>query len=243
MTANSSCDWPSSDPRFALTPTTRKWTPSIWMILSIGSTSAPNSRSAVCQPMTATGRLRLDFGRAHQPAALGVEAREVDVLGRHALHLRVVDRLVAVGDAAAAAGVGHHRRDQSGCSGGSRAASSSVMRGLLRTFSNSSSLRVIGNCWMLNESAPAWLRIAVLDRRVQPLNQRHHGDDRRHRDDVAEHGHERPQLGAQIASSAISADSKNLFISAAWTPCGLRAVVDLHRDRRPPCRAPSCTAR
>ncbi len=42
------------------------------------------------------------------------------------------------------------------------------MRGLLRTFSNSSSLRVIGNCWMLNESAPAWLRIASLTEAFRP---------------------------------------------------------------------------
>ena len=55
ITANSSCDWPSTEPRLALTPTTRKWTPSIWMILSSGSAS-PNSRSAVPQPMTVTGR-------------------------------------------------------------------------------------------------------------------------------------------------------------------------------------------
>src|SRR5262252_7589696 len=42
------------------------------------------------------------------------------------------------------------------------------MRGLERTFSNSSSLRVIGNCWMLNESAPAWLRIACFTDAFRP---------------------------------------------------------------------------
>ena len=42
------------------------------------------------------------------------------------------------------------------------------MRGLLRTFSNSSSLRVIGYCWMLNESAPAWLRIACFTEAFSP---------------------------------------------------------------------------
>ncbi len=46
--------------------------------------------------------------------------------------------------------------------------SSIEMRGLLRTLSNSSSLRVIGNCWMLNESAPAWLRIADLTDAFSP---------------------------------------------------------------------------
>ena len=81
MTANSSCDWPRSEPFFALTPTTRKWTPSIWIVLSSGST-APNSRSAVSQPSDGDRPLRVDFGRAHQPAALGVEAREVDVVAR-----------------------------------------------------------------------------------------------------------------------------------------------------------------
>ena len=54
MTANSSCELPRSDPRFALTPITLKWTPSICSVLSIGS-CVPNRRSAVCQPMTATG--------------------------------------------------------------------------------------------------------------------------------------------------------------------------------------------
>src|SRR6266850_1076546 len=91
-------------------------------------------------------------------------------------------------------------------------ASFAVMRGLLRTFSNSSSLRVIGNCWMLNESAPAWLRIASLTEAFRPwmsdttaiievtatmlpstvINDRSFAD--------------------QMASSAISADSRNLFM-------------------------------
>ena len=55
-TMNSSWEWPSIEPFLLLTPTTRKCTPSIWMILSSGSTSVPNRRSAVCQPRTATGR-------------------------------------------------------------------------------------------------------------------------------------------------------------------------------------------
>src|SRR5690349_17214492 len=46
--------------------------------------------------------------------------------------------------------------------------SSRVTRGLPRTFSNSSSLRVIGNCWMLNESAPAWFRIACFTDALSP---------------------------------------------------------------------------
>src|SRR5947208_15591824 len=46
--------------------------------------------------------------------------------------------------------------------------SSSETRGFERTLSNSSSLRVIGNCWMLNESAPAWLRIACFTEALRP---------------------------------------------------------------------------
>src|SRR5476649_244211 len=90
--------------------------------------------------------------------------------------------------------------------------SSSEMRGLPRTLSNSSSLRVTGNCWMLNESAPAWLRIADFTDAFSPwiidttamievtatmlpstvMNDR--------------------SLADQIASSAIIADSKILFM-------------------------------
>src|SRR5882757_3376129 len=90
--------------------------------------------------------------------------------------------------------------------------SSSVMRGLARTLSNSSSLRVIGNCWILNESAPAWLRIADLTDAFSPwindttamievtatMLPRTVMNDR--------------SLADQIASSAIIADSKILFI-------------------------------
>src|SRR3954467_10678577 len=90
--------------------------------------------------------------------------------------------------------------------------SPSETRGFERTLSNSSSLRVIGNCWMLNESAPAWLRIACFTEALRPwisdttaiidvtatmlpstvMNDR--------------------SLADQIASSAISADSAKLRI-------------------------------
>src|SRR4029078_5758839 len=40
--------------------------------------------------------------------------------------------------------------------------------GLERTLSNSSSLRVIGNCSTANESAPAWLRICCLTEAFRP---------------------------------------------------------------------------
>src|SRR5581483_2926905 len=54
-TTNSSCDCPRNDPRLDDTPTTRKWCPSTWITLSIGSVDVPNNVSAVCQPMTQTG--------------------------------------------------------------------------------------------------------------------------------------------------------------------------------------------
>src|SRR5947208_16222817 len=92
--------------------------------------------------------------------------------------------------------------------------SSIVMRGLPRTLSNSSSLRVIGNCWMLNEWAPAWLRIADLTDAFSPWI----------RDTTAMI--EVPatmlpstvmndrSLADQIASSPITTDSKNLLMVA-----------------------------
>src|SRR5262245_22603158 len=46
--------------------------------------------------------------------------------------------------------------------------SASVSRGLLRTRSASSSLLVTGNCWIPNESAPAWARIADLTDALSP---------------------------------------------------------------------------
>ena len=70
-------------PRLALTPTTRKWTPSIWMVFSSGSRSAEQA----IRDLPADDRDRprgFDLGRAHQPAALGVEAGEVDVFRRDA---------------------------------------------------------------------------------------------------------------------------------------------------------------
>ena len=57
MIAKASCDRPRNVPRFSLTPTTRKWMPSICTVLSSGST-LPNSRSAISQPITATGWAR-----------------------------------------------------------------------------------------------------------------------------------------------------------------------------------------
>src|SRR5215510_16295415 len=91
-------------------------------------------------------------------------------------------------------------------------ASFSEMRGLFRTLSNSSSLRVIGNCSMLNESAPAWLRIACLTEALSPWI-----SDTTAMIDVTATMlpstvmNDR-SLADQIASRAIAADSKILFI-------------------------------
>src|SRR5262245_28580354 len=85
------------------------------------------------------------------------------------------------------------------------------MRGLPRTFSNSSSERVTGNCWMLNESAPAWLRIACLTDALSPWI-----SDTTAMIDVTATMlpstviNDR-SLADQIASSAMPADSRNLF--------------------------------
>ena len=57
MTTNSSSELPKKAPFLALTPTMRNGTPATLMNLSSGS-SGPNSRSATCQPTSATGRLR-----------------------------------------------------------------------------------------------------------------------------------------------------------------------------------------
>src|SRR5437660_565036 len=54
------------------------------------------------------GPRRVDLRRGHEAAAFGVEPREIDVIGRHALNARAVNRSIAVGDASPAAGA---RRD------------------------------------------------------------------------------------------------------------------------------------
>src|SRR4051794_25049891 len=93
--------------------------------------------------------------------------------------------------------------------------SSSETRGFERTLSNSSSLRVIGNCWMLNESAPAWLRIACFTDAFRPWI-----SDTTAMIDVTATMlpstvmNDR-SLADQIASSAISADSAKLRIGRA----------------------------
>src|SRR5437660_11429930 len=86
------------------------------------------------------------------------------------------------------------------------------MRGVSRTFSNSWPLRVIGNCWMLTESAPAWFRIADFPDAFSPWM-----SDTTAMIDVTATMlpstvmNDR-SLADQIASSAMIADSKYLFM-------------------------------
>src|SRR5262249_11590120 len=106
-------------------------------------------------------------------------------------------------------------------------ASVSEIRGLFRTLSNSSSLRVIGNCSMLNESAPAWLRIACLTEALSPWI-----SDTTAMIDVTatmlpstvlNDG----SLADEIAARAIAADSRNLFTVDSKGSSGLDPLISL----------------
>src|SRR5262245_62628838 len=108
--------------------------------------------------------------------------------------------------------------------------SSSVIRGFERTFSNSSSLRVIGNCWMLKESAPAWLRIARFTDAFRPWI-----SDTTAMIDVTATMLPRTvmkdrSLADQIASRAISADSAKLRIGLVGQVGRVRQVGRIRRD-------------
>src|SRR6266545_6227844 len=134
-----------------------------------------------------------------------------------------------------------------------------VIRGLLRTLSNSSSLRVMGYCWMLNESAPAWFRMACFTDAFSPWIS----------DTTAMIEVTATMLPStvmsdrsfddQMASSAIIADSKNLFIEGQvgrvgqvrlvgfptrptrpTRPISVSCCYPPSQGRRPPCPAPSC---
>src|SRR5436309_13846390 len=107
--------------------------------------------------------------------------------------------------------------------------SCSEMRGLARTLSNSSSLRVMGNCWTLKASAPASFRIACLTDAFRPWM-----SDTTAMIDVTATMlpstvmNDR-SLDDQIASSAMSADSMNLFM-APGPALLFRLVVHLHQS-------------
>ena len=96
MSANWSCDWPSSGPflladaddaevhAFDLDDLVER--------IDVGAEQPIGGLPAEHGDRPAA----VDFGRAHQPAAFGVVAGEVDVARRDAPHVDVVDRLVAV---------------------------------------------------------------------------------------------------------------------------------------------------
>src|SRR4029077_8564692 len=107
-------------------------------------------------------------------------------------------------------------------------ASCSVIRGLLRTLSNSSSLRVTGNCWMLNESAPAWLRIATLTDAFSPCISETTAMIDVTATMLPSTVIKDRSLADQIASRAISADSKILFIRGQE---GLLLLSVVHLDQ------------
>ena len=77
MTTNSSSELPKKAPFFALTPTMRKWTPAtlIELVERIGRAEQPIGDLPAEQRDRAVA---LDLDRAHHPAALGVEGRELE---------------------------------------------------------------------------------------------------------------------------------------------------------------------
>ena len=119
--------------------------------------------------------------------------------------------------------------DATGSSARIAAASSSVTRGLLCCALD----LVVGAAsrpvrWTVNASAPTPRLDRVLDARVQALHERHDGDDRRHRHDVAEHRQERAELvrpdrlqrdAAPIRGTGASA------LSASWRGAGQPPTV------------------
>ena len=192
MIAKLSCELPKADPFFSLMPTTRKCSVPILTILSSGSTG-PNTLSATSHPSTATGRLAVDLGGADQPAALDVEGREIDVVPRHAADLDAIDLLVAVADARPRERLRGDRADVVAvladrgrlAQRDARVVADALLVGLGAHHRHALNREVVG--------ADA-RHDRVGDVGVHSLNQRHHRDDRRDRDDVPEHGQERAEL-------------------------------------------------
>jgi hypothetical protein len=138
--------------------------------------------------------VRVDLGRAHQPAAFGVETGEVDVFRRDPADLRLIDGLVAIRDTAAGARIGHDRGHQVAVA----ADGTGVLQREARVVPDLVPLVVAARDRKLLDVegvGASLIEDGALDRRIQALDQRHHRDDRGHRDDVAEHRHQRPELG------------------------------------------------
>ncbi len=135
----------------------------------------------------------VDFRGAHEPSAFRVEAREFHVLAADPLDARLIDRLVAIRDAPAGGHVHHHRRRQLAVAAnrpriGHRQAG--IVPDLVEVLVAARNRELLD----VERVGAGLIENRRLDGGVEPLDQRHHGDDRRDRDDVAEHGHERPQL-------------------------------------------------
>jgi hypothetical protein len=136
----------------------------------------------------------LDLDAAHHaPGAVGVVAREVEVLGADAGDAHALDQLILVGDVAAVLGRHHHRADvgPEPPDGVGFVARRCRVVAMELFFLLGADRRPT----LDRERVGADVRH---DRRrhhcVHALDQRHHGDDRRHRDDVTEHRHERSEL-------------------------------------------------
>ena len=193
MTAKLSCELPKTDPFFLLTPTTRKCSAAD---LDHLVERIDRSEQLVGDLPAEHGHrpARVDFGRADQPSALDVERGEVDVVARDAADLHALDRLVAVADARVRPPSAPRPRRRCRCSAATAAASLQgdpriVAHPLLVGF------RPHDRHALNREVVGADVRDdGVGDVGVHPLDQRHDGDDRRDRDDVAEHGQERAEL-------------------------------------------------
>ena len=73
-------------------------------------------------------------------------------------------------------------------------ASASVSAGCCGCALRPRAVRTGGRRWMVKASAPTSVDDGARHHRVHALDERHDRHDRRDGDDVAEHGHERPQL-------------------------------------------------
>jgi hypothetical protein len=160
------------------------------------------------RPEQPFGELRADHGRApvhgdfrgaDEPPSLGVVAREIDVFGSNPCHLDAVDGRIAVRHPRAGLRAQHHRRHQR-----------AVPLDRVRILSRDARIRLHAQPLVVaahdaelldDEGVGAGLvENGLPHRRVEALNQRHHRDNRHHRDDVAENGHERPQFGSPDGS-------------------------------------------
>ena len=193
MTANSSCDWPSRSALGADADHTEMHALNQYRLFQRIDVRAEQPLGGL---RAKHGHRPADrhFSRAHQPPTFGIVARKIDVLLRHTRDADAVDRHRAIRQprvgarpehysryerAVALDGVGIARRDER------------VRLHLEPLFVAAHDPELLND-----EGIGAGLvQDRRADRGIEPLNQRDDGDDRRDRDDVAEHRHQRPELG------------------------------------------------